>query len=156
MTIGLGAALALGGFGALGSIWSGNQAAAASRDAASAANFRANQNILHGRDMAKMNAAMQMWGANQNSRFARENLGLQKDASVWEQEVLAPLMARSKVDQAERFNIFESKPEVTRLRKKKKAEDFAGRMLEANSKLSGLFGPSLRDKQLQAQLGIFT
>ena len=156
MTIGLGAAMALGGFGALGSIWSGNQAAAASRDAASAANFRANQNIYHGRDMAKMNAAMTMWGANQNSRLARENLGLQKDASVWEQQVLAPLMARSKVDQAERFNIFENKPEVIRSRKAKKREDFAGRMLAANSKLSGLFGDSIQDKQLKAELGFFT
>ena len=37
----------------------------------------------------------------------------------------------------------------------KKREDFAGRMLEANSKLSGLFGPSLQDKQYQAELGFF-
>tara|TARA_B100001250_G_scaffold166692_1_gene143506 strand:- start:2376 stop:2843 length:468 start_codon:yes stop_codon:yes gene_type:complete len=153
--LGLGAALALGGMNLLGSMYAGNKAANASAASANAANFRANQNIYHGRDMAKMNAAMTMWGANQNDRFARENLNRQKDASVWEQQVLAPLMARSKIDQAERFNIFENSPDNTALRKKKKREDFAGRMLEANSKLSGLFGPSLQDKQYQAELGFF-
>lgn len=155
MTIGLGAALALGGFSAFGSMMAGRQAANASAQAANAANFRANQNILHGRDMAKMNAAMTMWGANQNSRLARENLGLQKDSAIWEQQVLAPLMTRSKIDQAQRFNIFENKPEMIESRKKKKREDFAGRMLTANAKLSGLFGPSLQDKQYQAELGFF-
>ena len=155
MVLGLGAALALGGMNLFGSMMAGRQAANASAQAAQAANFRSNQNILHGRDMAKMQAAMTMWGANQNDRFARENLNRQKDAAVWEQQVLAPLMARSKIDQAERFNIFENSPDNTALRKKKKREDFAARMLEGNSRLSGLFGPSLQDKQYQAELGFF-
>ena len=155
MTIGLGAALALGGMNLLGSMYAANQAASASAAAAQAANFRSNQNILHGRDMAKMQAAMTMWGANQNDRFARKNLNRQKDAAVWEQNVLGPLMARSKIDQAERFNIFENSPENTALRKKRKRENFASRMLEANAKLSGLFGPSSQDKRYQAELGFF-
>ena len=155
MAIGLGAVLALGGMNLLGSMYAGNKAANASVQSAQAANFRSNQNIYHGRDMAKMEAAMAMWGLNQNSRFAKENLKNQKNAAVWEQNVLAPLIARSKIDQAERFNIFENSPDNTTLRKKKKREDFAGRMLEANSKLSGLFGPSLQDKQYQAELGFF-
>jgi len=155
VTIGLEAALVLGGMNLVGSMFAGNQAASAAAQSAQAANFRSNQNILHGRDMAKMQAAMTMWGANQNDRFAKGNLKRQKDAAVWEQNVLSPLMARSKIDQAERFNIFENSPENTALRKKRKREDFAGRMLEANAKLSGLFGPSTQDKRYQAELGFF-
>lgn len=156
MTIGIEAALALGGMNLLGSIFAGNQAASAAAASAQSANFRNNQNILAGRWNAKLGSGMQMWMANQQPRLAKQNLAWQKDAAKWDEQVLGPLKTRGLIDRAERLNIFENSPENTALRKKKAREGLAGRMLEANSKLSGLFGPSLQDKQLQAQLGLFT
>ena len=155
MAIGIGAALALGGMNFLGSMYAGNQAANASAAAAQSANFRNNQNILAGRWNAKLGSGMQMWMANQQPRLAKQNLAWQKDAAKWDEEVLGPLKTRGLIDRAERLNIFENSPENTTLRKKKAREGLAGRMLEANSQLSGLFGPSLQDKQYQGLLGFF-
>jgi len=155
VAIGIGAALALGGMSALGSMYAANVAAGASRDAAQSANFRNNQNILAGRWNTKFGSGMQMWAANQGPRLARQNLGNQKDAAKWETEVLGPLQSRGLVDRAERLNIFESSPENTALRKKKKREDFAGRALEANSKLRGLFGNTGEDERMLAELGFY-
>jgi len=155
VAIGIGAALALGGMSALGSMYAANQAAGASRDAAQAANFRKNQDILHGRWNTKFGSAMQMWGANQGPRLARQNLSNQKDAARWDTEVLGPLESRGLIDRAERLNIFENSPENTALRKKKKREDFAGRALEANSKLRGIFGNTAEDERMLAELGFY-
>ena len=55
----------------------------------------------------------------------------------------------------ERMVDAESSPEATRLRKDKKREDFAGRMLSANANLSGIFGPTSQDQMYKAQLGMF-
>ncbi len=153
MAIDFGVALALGGMKLLGSMMAGNQAASAAAASAQSANFRNNQNILAGRWNAKLGSGMQMWMANQSPRLARQNLGNQKDAAKWDAEVLGPLKTRGIVDRAERLNIFESSPENTALRKKKKREDFASKYLLENAKLRGLFGGG--DDRMMAELGFY-
>ena len=132
-----------------------NQQAQAGLASAKAADWRAEQSILANRDTAKFGLGAQIYQNLFNERRANKDLARQKDAARWEVETLGPLRNRGNVDMFERMVAAESSPEATRLRKAKKREDFASKMLTTNANLAGIFGPTSQDQMYKSHLGMF-
>tara|TARA_Y100001970_G_C14214399_1_gene848780 strand:- start:6 stop:620 length:615 start_codon:yes stop_codon:yes gene_type:complete len=145
-----------GGLSAWGAMNAANTAAKASLANAKAADWRNTQSILANRDTAKFGLGAQIYQNLFNERRANKDLARQQEAARYDLETLGPLRNRGQIDMFERMVDAESSPEATRLRKRKKREDFAGRMLTANANLSGIFGPTSQDQMYKAQLGMFS
>ena len=144
------------GISGLFSLRAANQQAKAGLASAKAADWRAEQSILANRDTAKFGLGAQIYQNLFNERRANKDLARQKDAARWEVETLGPLRNRGNVDMFERMVAAESSPEATRLRKAKKREDFASKMLNANANLAGIFGPTSQDQMYKSHLGMFS
>ena len=123
--------------------------------AAKAADWRAEQSIYANRDTAKFALGAQIYNNHFQERRANKDLLRQKDAARWNAEILAPISNNAQIDLFEKQVNAESSPGATRLRKEKKREDFASRMLTANAQLSGMFGPTSQDQMYRSHLGMF-
>ncbi len=155
MTIGLGAALALGGFNAFGSWMAGREASNAAATSANAAITQKNLAIRQDQWNTKWGSAMTMWNANNQERLGKENLKNQINALTWGYGPGGILAARGDIDRAQRINIFENSPENIATRKRKIGENLASKILETNARLDGMFGESTTSKKARRLLGIF-
>ena len=156
MTIGLGAALALGGFNAFGTWMAGRDATRAATTSANAAIRQKNLDILQEQWNTKWGSAMTMWNANNMEYLGKKNLKNQINALTWGYGPGGILAARGDIDRAQRFNIFDNSPENIATRKRKIGENLASKIIETNARLDGMFGESTTSKKAQRLLGLFT
>tara|TARA_R100001082_G_scaffold104201_2_gene75342 strand:- start:395 stop:877 length:483 start_codon:yes stop_codon:yes gene_type:complete len=126
----------LGGMDFLSGMFGGHAADKRAADALAVAQQGQINNIMHNRDMAKMSAGMQMWGNRANERAAKSNLGLQKEAALWDAYELKPAQATAAANAFGKMVGAESTPEATRLRKRKMMEEAAAQFLSRNADMN--------------------